>query len=239
MILGVPTSTANTAIFLELNLSLITTLVQIKILKFLVRLKDDEINKELLEKLLQIDCPWSRFCNSLLRKDDLSAYTLNDNTIPITDIQLQFKENQINLSKQMYSLEFLNKIRTYKFIDKLDCIKVKSWRHSLSRLRWCNFGLRIRNGAWTNEPREERTCRFCESNALEDEIHILCHCHFFQDLRSKLFQELQIISSINFESLNNLEKLKVIMQNEESLPTFAKFSNEIWKIVKIMNSTIC
>ena len=50
MILGVPTSTANTAIFLELNLSLITTLVQIKILKFLVRLKDDEINKEVYLK---------------------------------------------------------------------------------------------------------------------------------------------------------------------------------------------
>ena len=149
---------------------------------------------------------------------------MNNNIIPADEIRQNFKEDMLNQSKLMSSLVFFNKARKDEFIDKLDCIKYRTWRSALSRLRCGNFGLRIRNGAWIKEPKELRTCRFCQSNTIEDEMHILCGCHFFQNLRTKLLNDVQFEApAIRWNLLDDLEKIKTMMENEQIVPMFAKF----------------
>ena len=93
-ILGVPLSTANAAVYLELNLCSISTLVSINIFKIFARLKDNELNKQLLSNLLSIDCSWSKFCNKLLGEHNISAEYMNKYILSVDGLQLNFKEDK-------------------------------------------------------------------------------------------------------------------------------------------------
>jgi hypothetical protein len=56
---------------------------------------------------------------------------------------------------------------------------------------------------------------------------------FFKDSSKRLFQEVLVVIASNiFESMHDLERLKMMMQNEEILLKFAKFSTEIWISIK-------
>ena len=59
------------------------------------------------------------------------------------------------------------------FITTIDIIEVKSYRAAIAKFRCGNFNLRIRIGVWTDNPRKDRVCRFCENGEFEDEIDFL------------------------------------------------------------------
>ena len=54
-------------------------------------------------------------------------------------------------------------------------------------LRCGNVGLRSQTGAWTNELKESRTCKFCCNNVIEDKTHIILHCSYFSKLREEFY----------------------------------------------------
>ena len=76
--------------------------------------------------------------------------------------------------------------------------EINSHRSAVEKLRYCNFNLGTRTGAWTDTPRDNRVCRFCEKEEIADEIHVLIMCHHFDDVRQILFQ--QLLDAITYKS---------------------------------------
>ena len=61
----------------------------------------------------------------------------------------------------------------------------KKGRYLLTSLRTGSNRLRIEAGRWKKpkEPLERRLCMSCMSGEIEDEKHLLLHCHAYQDLK--------------------------------------------------------
>ena len=70
-------------------------------------------------------------------------------------------------------------------------------------------------------PLNERKCIFCNTNSVEDEIHVLLDCDFCSDLRYALTENACILFE-NFENLILEDKFIFIMSNEEIQPFLAK-----------------
>ena len=65
----------------------------------------------------------------------------------------------------------------------------KDQRRILAKFRSCNLPLAIETGRYTRPktPVNERTCKYCSSGEVDDEIHFLINCESFDDLRYNLF----------------------------------------------------
>jgi hypothetical protein len=131
----------------------------------------------------------------------------------------------------MPSLKFLNKYKCdHGYVEILDLINTKPHRVALSRLKCGNFNLRIRTGAWVNEETEEKVCRFCSSEEIEDEEHIFLKCNYFNDIRHSLLKDIQNVQGfehtqlqdLNFENLLHLKPIVCI---------FAKCTHTVWRMI--------
>ena len=62
--------------------------------------------------------------------------------------------------------------------------------HFLTTLRTGTNILRIETGRWKQENKDERKCKFCSSDEIEDEEHFLMKCHAYHDLRDCFFEKI-------------------------------------------------
>ena len=108
-----------------------------------------------------------------------------------------------------------DKLRTYrKFKTTLGkewcCILPLSRDHRrvLFNLRSCSLPLAIETGRYSKPktPLNERLCKFCQLNTLEDDTHFLIDCELYSDLRQLLFERAVFLNE-NFENLSSTEKL--------------------------------
>ena len=63
-------------------------------------------------------------------------------------------------------------------------------RRWLTKFRGSNSDLRVEIGRWQNLPRQERTCRICIQNVVEDEEHALLICNGYERERRELFEQI-------------------------------------------------
>ena len=85
-------------------------------------------------------------------------------------------------------------------------------RRILAKFRSCNLPLAVETGRYT-KPKTllaERLCKFCDSAAVEDEIHFLIDCEFYSDIR---YNYANIINT-DFMSLTSKGKFIYLMQND-------------------------
>ena len=89
-----------------------------------------------------------------------------------------------------------NKLRTYreyKYSFKteyyVNCNMSRGHRRTLAKFRSCNLPLAIETGRYTRPktPVNERLCKYCNINAVEDETHFFVDYEFYSDLRYELF----------------------------------------------------
>ena len=78
-------------------------------------------------------------------------------------------------------------------------------RSLLSHFRAGTLPLHIETGRWVNTPLEERLCRLCIDECIEDEFHFLCVCRLYQNERVLLYNRVSELHS-EFASLNVQEK---------------------------------
>ena len=70
-----------------------------------------------------------------------------------------------------------------------DHIPNKTMRSRVARFRCESHKLNVEVGRWKKIPRTYRLCRFCDSQSVEDEDHVLLDCKFFDCPRQKLYSE--------------------------------------------------
>ena len=58
-------------------------------------------------------------------------------------------------------------------------------RKSVTLLRLSAHNLYVETGRYSKVKREDRICQLCESNEIEDEVHFLIDCDFYNNIRQK------------------------------------------------------
>jgi len=96
----------------------------------------------------------------------------------------------------------------------------------LLKIRTTNHKLPIETGRWENIPKENRTCKLCNSPAVADELHYLLNCQACSTLRSKhLHKYLTWSNPISIKRIMNQTKIS-------DLKRISKFINEMFNLVK-------
>lgn len=103
-----------------------------------------------------------------------------------------------------------NKLRTYRLyktdLITEDYVKLRmerSHRRILAKYRSGSFPLQIETGRFTKPkvPLNNRICKLCTDNVVEDEMHFLLCCDFYSDLRRPLVAKAQLRNS-NFQEMS-------------------------------------
>jgi hypothetical protein len=121
------------------------------------------------------------------------------------------------------------KLRTYKLIkDNIRCENYlkyylpKNKRSIMAQFRIRILPLEIETGRFclkidTDSDRmrklniNERNCEMCNKDELEDEVHFLCRCSKYDELRKKLFSADLKFLYINVRDLDDLDKLRFLV----------------------------
>ena len=124
---------------------------------------------------------------------------------------------------QMFGPE--TKLRTYKLFKLTSGMEPYlisnprlSYIHAIARFRISSHTLEIETGRHRRPkvPIEERTCKICRSNSVEDEQHFLIECLVADmvQLRNQLTAT-AITYISNYNTLNNQDKFNEILTNRE------------------------
>ena len=60
----------------------------------------------------------------------------------------------------------------------------------ISQFRCGILAIRIETGRYIGEIPEQRLCRFCDTQSIEDERHFLLHCGLYTDIRETVFNDI-------------------------------------------------
>ena len=92
----------------------------------------------------------------------------------------------LNANSDGFKLKTYAKFKTtFNLENYLLSIKCINSRILFTKLRISAHDLLIETGHYTKPkktPVENRLCRFCKSNNIEDEPHFILHCSFYNDL---------------------------------------------------------
>ena len=96
----------------------------------------------------------------------------------------EWEMNVNNASKLEYYRRFK---KNFEYEKYLDVIKNGAIRRNLTCFRLSAHSLEIEVGGYSNVPRENRLCKYCNLNVVESEYHFLLTCPKYYDLRKNTF----------------------------------------------------
>ena len=83
-------------------------------------------------------------------------------------------------------------------------------RTATTKLRISCHKLHIETGRYNRTPLEERICRHCNLNTIEDEEHLVLECSLYNEERAELYKLLQCMFP-HFIHLSNTDKFIFLM----------------------------
>ena len=100
----------------------------------------------------------------------------------------------------------------------LDIVKNRKMRFELANFRIGSHGLEVDIGRRMKITRNERLCRVCNTNVIEDEFHFLLQCPEYNDVRQQLLPN-------NVYTFPNIFKFNALMSdsNRQNIISIAKF----------------
>ena len=94
------------------------------------------------------------------------------------------------------------------------------------------FPLNIELGRYRGLPVQERICRSCDLDKVEDEYHFLCECVKYETERRELYRKinLDIHTGLDIESFSRQEKLLVLLSSPVTAARVADYIGVIHKM---------
>ena len=114
---------------------------------------------------------------------------------------------------------------TFQVEEYTKYCKSRRKRSLLAQFRMGILPIAIETGRFKNESIENRVCKVCTSNVVEDEKHLLCYCELYRDIRHTMYSNITL-RNIDFPNLNGDEKFIYLMNNEWK--EVANFLDEAW-----------
>ena len=93
-------------------------------------------------------------------------------------------------------------------------------RRDFAKLRTSSHALEIEVGRYKDNPREERICKLCNLNCVENEAHFLTSCPYYKDERKILFNRFSNL--IPFELNDSPECFKKLFSCHDGFPPTIK-----------------
>ena len=120
---------------------------------------------------------------------------------------------------------FFTKIKQKHEKERYLSLKNFEIRQAISKLRLSSHKLAIVIGKWYKIEKENRICKSCDLNAIEDEFHFLIECPTYKDLRKSTFSSIRETENIDLSQGDINEKLKKLFSSGSlrSLHTLGKF----------------
>lgn len=126
----------------------------------------------------------------------------------IFDLYYQSWYSSVNNSNRL--LIYARFKHEFGFENYSDFIVESKFRVALSRFRISSHDLFIERGRYENLPRNERICKFCNSQSVESEYHFLLVCPYYVELRNKYFKRY-------YCHWPNLNKFNSLMTNSKQI----------------------
>ena len=103
-------------------------------------------------------------------------------------------------------------------------------RQIISKFRTSCHDLEIERGRYSGVKAEDRKCKICSANAVEDELHFVLKCDILSDIRSPYITKLTT-SFPNISKLSDEMKFIWIMSSEDPLvlSTLSKLLNSLFE----------
>ena len=136
-------------------------------------------------------------------------------------------------NRQKWHLETSRKpkLRTYLEIHQFDTIQtlVKSavsryQRSLLSQLKFGILPLKIETDRYQGIPVEERICKLCTSNSIEDAYHFMFHCPALQAIRTAASEQL----NVDLVPRDNREKLSILL-DKSNISACGKYVEKLYR----------
>lgn len=157
---------------------------------------------------------WSNDVKQILVKLGISDHFESKTVMNLSQAKTLINDNySIKWSQNMLNMPKLRTYRIFKTDFKCeDYVRLNLTKYERSLL--CQFRcgilpLRIETGRYIGEPVESRTCRFCDSSAIEDEKHFLLDCGLYSNIRNSVFSD--IISDRDYTQLGNDDRLSHLL----------------------------
>ena len=190
-ILGVHCKASNDGCRAELNRLPLKNKILFSIFNFLNHIfeSDNTLIKDVYLKSRE-DNPWVKKTNSIL--DNLGFSYVLDNTHCFKSYLSQIRQriNDQLLQNQNAKIFDSQKLKFFQSVYKMgqrpsyvDILKNREDRAAICKIRISAHSLQIEKGRYLNIPQNERYCKLCNSNQIEDESHFLLNCKSFENQR--------------------------------------------------------
>ena len=185
----------------------------------------------------ELGLTWYTNLSNLINKHSHTKRHMSRCSISTSEsLREEFVKNWTSSKNLSPKLEFYNKIKTKFELEKyLNTINNSSYRQNLTRYRISCHNLFIERGRYENPlvPREERWCIPCYTNSgikpIENEIHVLTNCPFYNGIKSKnKFLPLNPSELIDMLSNTSLEPTKIFL-----------FSKTVYEILMVNKYYTC
>ena len=154
---------------------------------------------------------------------------------------LSIKDSIVRIFTQRWrqDIESSSKLRTYALVKTSLCfepyilnIKGNHFITAMARYLMSSKDLKIERGRYNNPitPIIQRMCTRCESNEIDDEIHLLPHCNAMNNEREILLNS--VASLINMQPTNDMFLRIMTSKDITVVKSLAKFIYDCFKQIK-------
>ena len=158
-------------------------------------------------------------CHSqIVDLESISAQSLNSIIDTVKQRYITFWKHQIEHSSKLYFYSTFKK--EYQLEKYLTVIRNTNQRRSFTRFRISNHKLMIECGRYHNIPREERICKLCKSNEIENEKHFLISCDAYDNIRQDF---LTVLTNNTYQREQNLSVDILKSTENETILKLSKF----------------
>ena len=154
--------------------------------------------------------------------DQNQVYDCSVNMPSIMDVNANEWKNQISSKPKLRRyVKYKSSFEAESYVkavglSKRDRSLLCQFRVGILPLRIETGRFRILKDLQTNQFRhlrvEERVCELCNLGQVEDELHFLCHCPLYKDLREIMYQKANM-SEPEFNGMEVQEKFNYLMKN--------------------------
>ena len=112
-------------------------------------------------------------------------------------------------------------------------------RRAITKLRTSSHKLAIETGRWNKIPRDQRMCKNCILNKIEDENHLLFECQMYETERKELYNTIKAKLNMDLTHILNYENRIQEIFNSVNLGTLNALGKFIKNALHKRENTIC
>ena len=167
------------------------------------------------------DKSWFLGVNTILKEINVDETNCNKGKFSLKNMYKELWCNKLQdeaIIKKGKLRTFYNFKSLFQKEIYLDIIKDRNHQQALTKLRISAHKLEIESGRYTKKQVSDRLCKKCFQNEVEDEVHFICDCSFYNRERLELFDYINR-KVPNFVSLSSHDKFIWLMtcENEDIL----------------------